>query len=51
MCIRDRAWAARHGGVVVVERRRVALLGVYTLVRFRKQADAALAPARLSATG
>lgn len=45
------AWATRHGGVVVVERRRVALLGVYTLVRFRKSTEAETAPIRLAATG
>lgn len=34
------AWAYAHGGVAVIERRRVAPLGVYTLVRFRKGAMA-----------
>jgi hypothetical protein len=37
-------WAQSHGGVELVERRRVKPLGAYTLVRFRRvdsQAQAA----------
>ena len=45
------AWAASHGGIEVVERRRVALFGVYTLVRFRKRTAADAAPQVLAATG
>jgi len=45
------AWAERHGGVEVAERRRVAPLGVYTLVRFRKHAEAAGGMAPLAAAG
>jgi phosphatidylethanolamine/phosphatidyl-N-methylethanolamine N-methyltransferase len=33
-------WSRHHGSIQVIERRRVAPLGVYTLVRFRKQAAA-----------
>jgi phosphatidylethanolamine/phosphatidyl-N-methylethanolamine N-methyltransferase len=35
------AWASRHGGVEVIERRPVKPLGVYTLVRFRRHDDCA----------
>jgi phosphatidylethanolamine/phosphatidyl-N-methylethanolamine N-methyltransferase len=45
------AWAENHGGIVVAERRRVAPLGVYTLVRFRKRSGAEAAPIRLAVTG
>ncbi len=45
------AWAASHGGMEVVERRRVALFGVYTLVRFRKRTAADAAPQVFAATG
>jgi phosphatidylethanolamine/phosphatidyl-N-methylethanolamine N-methyltransferase len=39
------AWARRHGGAEVIERRPILPLGVYTLVRFRRIAP----PAALSA--
>jgi phosphatidylethanolamine/phosphatidyl-N-methylethanolamine N-methyltransferase len=37
------AWAQNHGGVELVERRRVKPLGAYTLVRFRRVAAQAQA--------
>ena len=37
------AWAQDHGGVELVERRRVKPLGAYTLVRFRRVAPQAQA--------
>ena len=37
------SWADGHGGIATVERRRVATLGVYTLVSFRKGDRQALA--------
>ncbi|QCK88371.1 class I SAM-dependent methyltransferase [Phreatobacter aquaticus] len=40
------AWSRDHGGIQVIERRRVAPLGVYTLVRFRKEAAAEISSAR-----
>jgi len=48
---RLQAWAEAHGGVEVAERRRVAPLGVYTLVRFRKLAEGEDAAPRLAAAG
>ena len=30
------AWAQRHGGAELIERRKVKPFGVYTLVRFRR---------------
>ncbi|AVO45731.1 class I SAM-dependent methyltransferase [Phreatobacter cathodiphilus] len=48
---RLQAWAEAHGGVEVAERRRVALLGVYTLVRFRKLAEGDRAATRFAAAG
>jgi phosphatidylethanolamine/phosphatidyl-N-methylethanolamine N-methyltransferase len=48
---RLQAWAEAHGGVEVAERRRVALLGVYTLVRFRKLAEGERAAPRFAAAG
>jgi phosphatidylethanolamine/phosphatidyl-N-methylethanolamine N-methyltransferase len=37
------AWAQAHGGVELVERRRIKPLGAYTLVRFRRVAATAQA--------
>jgi phosphatidylethanolamine/phosphatidyl-N-methylethanolamine N-methyltransferase len=37
------AWAESHGGVELIERRRVKPLGAYTLVRFRRVAEQAQA--------
>ncbi|MPZ59451.1 MAG: methyltransferase domain-containing protein [Rhizobiales bacterium] len=37
------AWARRHGGIDIVERRPIQPFGVYTLVRFRRRQTAALA--------
>jgi len=34
------AWAASHGGAELIERRRIKPFGVYTLVRFRRVAQA-----------
>ena len=33
------AWAERHGGAELIERRKVPPFGVYTLVRFRRAAE------------
>jgi phosphatidylethanolamine/phosphatidyl-N-methylethanolamine N-methyltransferase len=44
-------WAAGHGRVQVIERRRVAPLGVYTLVRFRKLAEAETGARPVAAVG
>src|SRR5262249_1178131 len=40
---RLQAWAHAHGGVELIERRRVKPLGAYTLVRFRRVAARAQA--------
>ncbi|MDP2802725.1 MAG: class I SAM-dependent methyltransferase [Phreatobacter sp.] len=48
---RLQAWAEAHGGVEVAERRRVAPLGVYTLVRFRKRAAGEQDMPRMAAAG
>ena len=37
------AWAKAHGGVELIERRRLKPLGAYTLVRFRRVAAQAQA--------
>lgn len=37
------AWAQRHGGAELIERRRIPPFGVYTLVRFRRTETAASA--------